>query len=378
MRKKVLLIKRTLGGGGAEKLLVDILCRFDYSKYDVTLLTSDDKGVYYNQIDSRTQIKCFREIFDSFVLRNLFYHFPPLRGPIMALNRKRARNAINNERYDIAISFLEGHSASVHLGLLDNAIHNVTWVHIDLIENPWSRRYYATPQEEINFYQRVDDIVFVSERARSQFDRYIPMHAKSRVLYNMIDSEKITDMAGQEVIKKNGPVMVAVGRLAPQKRFDRLLRAMSIIREKNKDAELWILGQGELKTRLEHLCKDLNLQGAVRFMGFIPNPYPYVKAADVFVSSSDTEGYPLVVAEAMCLGKPIVATAVTGSTEMLSNGAGVLVPLDERSIADACLRLLEDDSFRESLGNSAKAEAKRRFDIPSYMSAFYTILDGEE
>ena len=378
MRRKVLIIKRTLGGGGAEKLLVDTLRLLDYSRYDVTLLTCDTKGVYYPQIDPRTRIKVFRDIFSSFVLRNLFYHIPPLRRFIMALNWKRARKAIRNEAFDIAVSYLEGHSACTHLGLLDVARRNLTWVHIDLFENPWPRKYYASPQDERDFYRKVDEIVFVSGRAQSQFDKYIPVHAKTRVLYNMIDSERILALSQENSITSGKPLLVAVGRLMPQKRFDRLLRAMSIIRQKNQEAELWILGQGDMKPELERLSKELHLQDSVRFLGFVPNPYPYVKAADVFVLSSDTEGYPLVVAEAMCLGKAIVSTAVTGPTEMLSGNTGVLVPLDEQALADACLQLLADDGAREQLGKRAREEAKRKFDVSAYLSAFYAVLDGEE
>jgi len=185
-------------------------------------------------------------------------------------------------------------------------------------------------------------------------------------------------LSQESSITPGKPLLIAVGRLMPQKRFDRLLRAMSIIRQKNQEAELWILGQGDMKPELERLCKELQLQDSVRFLGFVPNPYPYVKAADIFVLSSDTEGYPLVVAEAMCLGKAIVSTAVTGATEMLSNDAGVLVTVDEKSLADACLQLLADDGAREQLGKRAREEAKRKFDVSAYLSAFYAVLDGED
>jgi len=378
MRRKILIIKRTLGGGGAEKLLIDTLGRIDYSQYDVSLMTNDPKGFYFKQIDPHVRLLVFRDIFGSFLLRNLFYYIPFLRKPIMSLNRRRAQRAAGNDRYDVAVSYLEGHSASVHLGLLDLANRNVTWIHTDMLDNPWSRRYYASPREEREFYRKVDEIVFVSDNAGNQFDRYIPVHAKTRVLYNMVNTEQIVQRASADVVAKAGPVLVAVGRLVPQKRFDRLIRAFAIIREKRPDVTLWILGDGKLKKELELLCKDIHLMDAVQFLGFVPNPYPYVKAADVFVSSSDTEGYSLVVAEAMCLGKAIVATAVTGPTELLANQAGILVPLDEQSLAEACLRLLEDDVARKELGNHALEEAKRKFDVSSYMSGFYAVLEGRD
>ena len=376
--KRILIIKRTLGGGGAEKLLIETLGRIDYSQYEVSLMTNDPKGFYFNQIDPRVKLIVFPDIFGSLLLRNLFYYIPFLRRPIMSLNRKRGQKSAGEKKYDVVVSYLEGHSASVHLGLLGLANRNVTWVHTDMQDNPWSRRYYASAQEERDFYRLVDEIVFVSEHAQSQFDKCIPVHAKTRVLYNMVDTEQIVQKALAADISKDGPVLVAVGRLVAQKRFDRLIRALAIIREKRPDVTLWILGQGKLKPQLERLCKVHQLTDAVQFLGFLPNPYPYVKAADIFVSSSDIEGYPLVVAEAMCLGKAIVATAVTGPTEMLRGNAGILVPLDEQSLADACMRLLEDDGAREKVGHKALEEARRRFDVSAYMSAFYSVLEGQD
>lgn len=376
--KRILIIKRTLGGGGAEKLLIETLGRIDYSQYEISLMTNDPKGFYFNQIDPRVKLIVFQDIFGSLLLRNLFYYIPFLRRRIMSLNRRRAQKAAGEKMYDVVVSYLEGHSASVHLGLLGLANRNVTWIHTDMLDNPWSRRYYASAREERAFYRQVDEIVFVSDHARSQFDKCIPAHAKTRVLYNMVNTEQIVQKASADDVSKNGPVLVAVGRLVSQKRFDRLIRALAIIRVTRPEVTLWILGQGKLKPKLELLCKDLHLADAVHFLGFVPNPYPYVKAADIFVSSSDTEGYSLAVAEAMCLGKAIVATAVTGPTELLRDNAGVLVPLDEQSLADACLRLLEDDGAREEMGRNALEEARRRFDVSAYMSAFYAVLEGQD
>lgn len=375
--KKVLIIKKSLGGGGAERILVDTLRLWDYNRFEVTLLTSDSTGVYSTQLDPRVRVCQVRDIWSSFLLRNLFYTFPFLRRCIMGVNHRRARKVLGRNHYDIAISYLEGRSASMHQGLLDVADRNVTWVHIDLYANPWSRRYHISAKSEMAFYKAVDEIVFVSEAARRQFDLYIPEHAPTRVVYNLIVFDQVNAKAEMFQPDLDAPAIVSVGRLAPQKRFDRLIKSVQLLREAGVNANLYILGEGKLKRSLEQLSASERLDDRIHFVGFVQNPYPYIKAADMFVSSSDTEGYPLVIAEAMCLGKPIVATAVTGSTEMLSGGAGILVEPNDQAIADACATLLKDERARSALGKMAQAAAQERFDVEAYMEVFYRAIEGE-
>lgn len=373
--KSILFIKKTLGGGGAEKLLIDTLHLIDYSSYDVTLLCCDPSGVYAPQIDSHVHVIYFRDIWSSFVLRNLFYYIPFLRGCIMSLNRKRARRALGTRHFDVAVSYLEGHSASMHLGLLDRAERNVTWVHVDLLSRPWPRRYYASPAEEEHFYQQVDEIVFVSKASETHFDGYIKKHAPTRVVYNLIDFDIINVRAAEFPVSISRPSIVSVGRLEPQKRFDRLLEAVAKMRERGLKPDVWILGEGKLRSALEKQVSMLQLADQVHMPGFVSNPYPYVAAADIYVCSSDAEGFPLAVAEAICLGKPVVSTIVSGSDEMLSEGRGVLVPFDENALADACEHLLQSAELRDGMGKKAREAARLRFGIRAYMDAFYSALD---
>lgn len=373
--KKVLFIKRSLGGGGAEKLLVETLRLFDYNRFQVTLLTSDPNGIYLDQVDSRVRICQVCDIWSSFILRNFFYYIPLLRKPIMTINYRRARKKLGGELFDISISYLEGRSASMHRGLMDMAERNVTWVHSDLFANPWSNRYHISFKDEAAYYNMVDEIVFVSEAAQKKFDLYIPRHAPARVVYNLIDFKQINIKANAFSVQLTSPSIVAVGRLAPEKRFDRLIESVKLLKDKGTEVNLYILGEGKLKDSLERYAESRHLRAY--FLGFVSNPYPYIQTADLFVSSSDNEGYPLVVAEAMCLGKPIVATNVTGTCEMLSNGAGVLVALNENAISEACAELLKDNDARLSLGARAQLVARERFDVASYLQAFYCAIEGK-
>jgi glycosyltransferase involved in cell wall biosynthesis len=109
--------------------------------------------------------------------------------------------------------------------------------------------------------------------------------------------------------------------------------------------------------------------------GFQKNPYPYIKFSDIFISTSYSEGYPLVVCEAINLGKPIVATKVSGTTEILENGrCGLLVEQDEESIYQGLKQMIRNHTLRENYAKKAEQRAKI-FDVNESMNRIYNILN---
>ena len=139
--------------------------------------------------------------------------------------------------------------------------------------------------------------------------------------------------AEREKPKKRKFTIVAVGRLVEAKRFDRLINVCGMLKQNHYDVDTWIIGEGHLRNELEDQIKELHLQDNVFLLGFKNPPYAYMREADLFVSTSDVEGYPLVVCEAMTLGLPIVATKITGPMELLENNRyGLLVEKKEEDI----------------------------------------------
>jgi glycosyltransferase involved in cell wall biosynthesis len=143
------------------------------------------------------------------------------------------------------------------------------------------------------------------------------------------------------------PALVAVGRLAHVKGFDQLLEAFAILRTElaAESATLVILGVGPERPDLEQLARDLGIDAHVRFPGFVENPWAAMGKADVFVLSSRHEGLPLVVAEAVACGLPVVATDCrSGPAEILrGNPRSRLVPVsDPPAMAQAIVEVLAD------------------------------------
>ncbi|MEG1006405.1 MAG: glycosyltransferase, partial [Bacteroides sp.] len=129
--------------------------------------------------------------------------------------------------------------------------------------------------------------------------------------------------------------------------------------------QLYIIGEGKSRNRLEALCRELNLNNRVVFLGYKPNPYPWIKRSRLFALSSRFEGLPTVLIEAMSLGKTIVATnCPTGPMEILDNGnAGTLISVgDERSMAEAIFQLLTDQTYQAQMLLGVQRQIKK-FDI---------------
>ena len=376
--ESVLIIMNHLRGGGAETMLASTLRLLEGQPWKITLLSADKAGAEaLSRVLPWLDVRCFRDIYHSFALRRLFYAFPFLRRPIMALNWRRASRVLGQGRYDVALSYLEGHSAQLHQGLLPCARRHVSWVHTDFGKNHWSGRYFISEAAEKAFYRAMDTTVFVSEGTKNSFLGFLPLRGDVRVVHNYFDREALLQKAQDSLsLAPKRCTLVAVGRLVEAKRFDRLLRVLARMKEEGVPCDLWLLGDGKKRPELERLARSLGLREQVQFLGYQLNPYPYMKAAHFLISTSDTEGYPMVLGEALCLGLPVVATAEGGVPELLE-GAGILVPPDEAALCEACLRVASDPSLRERLSASA-LEASSRFRKEEYLRQFCAALTGEK
>jgi glycosyltransferase involved in cell wall biosynthesis len=172
------------------------------------------------------------------------------------------------------------------------------------------------------------------------------------------------------------PVILAAGRLVPQKGFDVLLRAFRRVRDV-RDARLIILGAGPLGPGLQAMRDSLALSASVDFPGFDPNPYRYLARAACLVVSSRYEGFGNVIVEAMACGTPVVATRCpSGPAEIITDGTnGLLVPVDDvPAMAAAIVRVLDDRSLAETLRQAGRSRA-RDFSAERVAEAYCSFLE---
>jgi glycosyltransferase involved in cell wall biosynthesis len=221
-------------------------------------------------------------------------------------------------------------------------------------------------------YRRADVVVAVSEGVRRDLVLHWGVGAdRVRVIYNPVVGHRLFAQAreatGEPAFEQaRGRRIVAVGRLVPVKRFDLLVRALAIVR-RDHPAELFLVGDGSERQRLEQLARDEGVADMVHFLGERINPHPFLSAADTVVLSSDYEGLGAVLIEALAFGVPIVSTdCPSGPSEVLDGGRyGVLVPPGNAPALAAGIM----QQLRAPIAYDAR-EASARFSIDRAVEAY--------
>ena len=342
--KKILFIINSLGGGGAEKALIEFLRHIDYTRYEVSLCLVFHEGCYLSDVPPEVRVFWLYERERNFVHRKSLKLYR--NHGIRTLLRLRARRKIRGH-YDAIVSFLEGDALLFHDMVRDRAERNVAWLHCDLRLFHWTRKTFRSDRDEELAYGRMDTIVFCSHITQVGFERMYRIDVPKTVIYNIIDGDSIRRQADAAVVPHDGFTITAVGSLSEVKSHDRLVRVARMFKDAGYRLRFQIVGAGALEEPLKRLRDELGLQDSVRFLGFRKPPYPFMKASDVFVSTSKSEAASLVICEAMTLGVPIVATRTSASEEFLADDRyGIVTGHSDVEIFEGLRRMVDDETLR--------------------------------
>lgn len=377
MKNRILFIMPDLPSGGAEKVLMDILRNFDYAVYDVTLLLEYCQGVYLKDIPSQVRFKTMFGASNIWLERwhrllrilHCYHLYHSIIHKLVLLLTLRGM------KFDTIVSFMEGEAVRLHSYIMNKAVNNVSWVHIDLKKKHWSQVFFRNDRHEEGVYERMDRIVFVSNEARDKFLELFTVNKERCVVqYNLIDTKAIRELAQSKVVEKEKLTVCMVGRLNSQKRYDRALRVVKRLKDDGLDFVLWILGDGELEEDLKTQIKEFGLENFIVLKGFVKPPYPYLAQADLFLSTSDSEGFSLVIAEAFCLGIPVVSTKTAGPVELIGDSQyGILVDDDIDSIYVAVKKMLTDKEIHKHYSKKS-LERSSIFLLGDTMKQIYSLL----
>ncbi|MBQ7214118.1 MAG: glycosyltransferase [Bacteroidales bacterium] len=375
-KTSVLFIMPEMSGGGAEKLLVDTLRRFDYDRYEVTLLLEYCDGELLHDVPGQVQVRyCFRRNGTARQRLHRLLMRLHLWWPYVMRCRSRWIRRRGGGPYDAIVSFMEGAPVQLHAMLFDRAAKHLSWVHIDLLRKHWSKQYFASDADEARAYGRMDRVVFVSDTVEQAFRQLFPqVDVPMNVLNNPVDCAEINRLAAFGRPGKTRFTICMAGRLNPQKRYDRALEVAALLKQDGRGFVLRILGDGSEEQRLRTLAQQLGVTGCVEFMGFVRPPYPYMADADVFLNTSEAEGYPLTLCEALCLGLPVVATDISGARDILGDSEfGIVTPEEVPAISEALRQLMD----QTELCAHYAAQARRRsemFAVKPFMETLYSWL----
>ena len=219
------------------------------------------------------------------------------------------------------------------------------------------------------FMQKCQHIIIPSESMREILVREYGLHERYSVIPTGTNLDPFLNADGKSLRREKGwqdeTMLVSVGRLAPEKNWDTLLRAFARVHEKHPNARLLLIGDGNARQSLESLASELGVANQVTFTGALPfEEIPrYLKAADVFAFASVTETQGLVTIEAMAAGLPVVAVNGPGTRDIVEHGKqGLLVENDPDALANGLNKLLSNPEKIKRLSNSALKKA-RTFDV---------------
>lgn len=227
-------------------------------------------------------------------------------------------------------------------------------------------------------YHRADAIVCVSRSLASHVEKFFLMDkTRIKVIPSPVNIREIQVRSQEEIDghKDSLPWIGTVSRLSAEKGVNYLIEAFSQL-VKKVDSRLIIVGDGKERGNLEKMARDLGVKDRVDFLGWLQNPYNYLKKMDVFVLSSLWEGFPQVIIESMVCGVPIVATRCAGGIEeaIIDGVDGILVPSkDVNALSDSIYRLLKDRELRVRLTREAGKKIDR-FDSCKITKEYESVI----
>jgi glycosyltransferase involved in cell wall biosynthesis len=323
----------SLEGGGAEHVMMDLARGFVGRGFQVDLVLASAQGAFLTQVPTGVRVIDLKA-------RRTLTALLPLVG---YLRRVRPTALLATLDHANLIALIAKALAGTRTR---TAIREAN---IPSRETTRSRKERLLLRLMRYLYPRADALIAVSQGVADDLVTTLGLNpSRVQVIYNPVVTDQLLQQAHEPLIhpwfaKGQPPVILGAGRLVLQKDFATLIRAFAGVR-RQAHVRLVILGEGELRSELEMLVRELGLEGDVALPGFVDNPFPYMARAAVFVLSSAWEGLPNVLIQAMALGTPVVSTdCPSGPREILKGGEyGKLVAVgDDRALAEAIRVALE-------------------------------------
>lgn len=344
---KILFLINTLGGGGAERVLVNLVNNMNSAEFDITVKTMFKDGVNASLL--KKNIRYLNK--NAPCPRGIAYLFKFIPAKILF------NYFVGNEHFDVLVAYMHGAPVKTVCGCSDKDVKKVAWLHNGNPETGTFFKFWFRKKGAYKAYSQCDKLTAVSKSVADSFSMFTGINNIS-IVYNTNDVAKIKELSIEDcpvAFKNNSPVICSVGRLVKEKAYDRLINVAARLKKEGFDFNLVIVGDGEKRDELRKQVENLNASDYIRFTGYDANPYKYLRQSDIFVCSSYTEGLSTALTEAIILGLPCVSTNVSGAKEILgeNNEYGIVTENSEQGIYEGIRKMLEDENIRRHYSQKA-------------------------
>lgn len=328
--KKIIFGITSLTLGGAERVLVDIANELS-SNYDITIFTLYGKGEFEKELSNN--VKLVNMINKSYDELSKFQKI--MVSLKLMINKKSIYNKYINKGYSTEIAFLEGPITRL-FSVENKNINKIAWVHND-IGQVFGSGIKAKIKRSLDkkCYSKYNNIVFVSNDNKEQFEDVYNLNNNKLVINNYISEKRVLEKSEDKIynIFEEGQTnFLTVARLVKQKAIDRLIKVHSKLIDEGYNHKFYVIGDGPERENLMDLIKKYNVENTFKLLGKKENPYPYMKKCDVFALLSYYEGLPMTILEAKVLDKPILITNTASREAVLDYEKSYIVDNNEQGV----------------------------------------------
>ena len=365
--------------GGAERSLLGLLEAIDYTQYDVSLFLYRHEGEFLAYIPDQVNLLPPMKEYGTFdvPIRSLLFSRRWRFGLARLISKLalKLHCLISREKKGVWMSMQytaryllpllpeipgEYDLGVMFLGVADPLIHKVkakkkvTWCHTDY------DTLYPNKGMDRKTYEAVDHVVFVSDACRQKMARFYPaLLDKTQVIENVLGERLLLQQAEVSVNDMprldDGYILLSIGRFSNAKNFDNVPGICKSLLDAGLHVKWYLIGYGGDEPLIRQRIADAHMEDHVILLGKKENPYPYIKACDLYVQPSRYEGKCVTVREAQMLGKPVVITRYATSASQLENGVdGVIVPMDNEGCAEGIATLLRDPERMTQLSRACQ------------------------
>lgn len=396
--KKIIIVSHAMEIGGAERALLGLLNSFDYSKYQVDLFLARQEGELLKFVPKEVNILPVNQAkYLAVPMISLVseHKIKMLYGRLKAkyLAKKRVKKLglkkdnqveltyshkytwkyiedINPDaEYDLAISFLTPHYICLnHV----KAKKKIAWIHTD----------YSTvdidADVELSMWEPYDYIASISEKATEAFLKKFPtlenkLIGIDNIVTDSMVEEQATEKVDLEFESGTNINLLSIGRFSYAKNFDNIPQICKTLLDMGLDIKWYLIGFGGDEELIRQNISKFGMEDKVLILGKKDNPYPYIKACDIYVQPSRYEGKAVSVREAQILNKPVIVTDFPTAHSQVKDGYdGVIVPLENEKCAREVARVIKDTELQSKLIENMK---KTHYSNEDEVKKIYKLME---